>query len=524
MRILDSAQMREAEALTIEEIGIPARVLMENAGRQVAAAIETTFDELAIMRVAVLCGRGNNGGDGFVVARVLVERDVDVHVYLFGTSESVTGDARANLDVLRALGIEVVEIADTAAWELMASQVLGADLVIDALFGTGLRGPLTGLAAAVVTDVNASNRPVVAVDLPSGLSADHPDLDGPVMEATLTVSLGAPKLPLIVPPTERCTGSLLVADIGIPSAVMRRVDGPRVEMLTRRGAAPLVPARSSDSHKGTFGRVLIVAGSTGRTGAAVLAARAALRSGAGLVTVAAPASCVPIIAAGGAELMTMPLPETPEGTVAVEGLAQVLAFRADAIAVGPGLGNGSSTAAFVHGLVERSGVPIVLDADGLNAFVDTTGSLVGRDDVPVMVTPHPGEMARLLGVSVSDVQHDRLALAMEFAREHKVHVILKGHRTIVADPSGRAAVNMTGNAGMATAGSGDVLTGMLAAWYAQLQDAAAACRLAVYVHGAAGDLAAADRGQTALVAGDVIAHLGDAVQDLVHPPANGDSR
>jgi hydroxyethylthiazole kinase-like uncharacterized protein yjeF len=524
MRILDSAQMREAEALTIEEIGIPARVLMENAGRQVAAAIESAFDELGVMRVAVLCGRGNNGGDGFVVARVLVERDVDVHVYLIGTSESVTGDARANLDVLRALGIDVVEIADTTAWELMASQVLAADLVVDALFGTGLHGPLTGLAAAVVTDVNASNKPVVAVDLPSGLSADRADLEGPVMEATLTVALGAPKLPLILPPTERCTGSLLVADIGIPSAVIRRVDGPRIEMLTRRSIAPLVPGRTSDAHKGTFGRVLIVAGSTGRTGAAILAARAALRSGAGLVTVAAPASAVPIIAGGGAEWMTMPLPETPQGTVAVEALAAILTFRADAIAVGPGLGGGASTAAFVQGLVERSGVPLVLDADGLNALVDRTGSLTGRDDVPIMVTPHPGEMARLLGVSVSAVQHDRLGVAMEFARDHKVHVILKGHRTIVAAPSGRAAVNMTGNPGMATAGSGDVLTGMLAAWYAQLQDAASACRLSVYVHGAAGDLAAADRGQTALIAGDIIAHLGDAIEDLIRPAADGDGR
>lgn len=518
MRILNSAQMREAEARTIDHVGIPARVLMENAGRQVAAAMENAFEELAVMRVSVLCGRGNNGGDGFVTARVLIERGVDVHVYLFGTTDAVGGDARANLDVLRALGVDVVEIPDAAAWELLATQVLAADLVVDALFGTGVRGPLTGLAAAVVSDVNASSRPVVAIDLPSGLSADHPAVDGPVMEATLTVTLGAPKLPLILPPAERHAGTLLVADIGIPTPVVQGLDAPRIDMLTRSLMAPLVAARRQETHKGTYGRVLIVAGSVGRTGAAILAARAALRSGAGLVTVATPASCLPIVAAGGAEVMTLPLPETGQGTIAAEALGDVLAFRADVIAVGPGLGTDGATAAFVHDLVERSGVPLVLDADALNAFVDHAPSLAGRDDVPLMLTPHPGEMARLLGVSVTHVQRDRLATTVEFARAHRVHVVLKGHRTIVADPSGDAGVNMTGNPGMATAGSGDVLTGVLAAWFAQLHDARTACRLAVHLHGAAGDLAAADRGQHALVAGDIVNHLGDAVQDLLQKP------
>lgn len=518
MRILNSAQMREAEARTIHEIGIPARVLMENAGRQVVAAIEGAFEELALMRVAVLCGRGNNGGDGFVAARVLVERGIDVNVYLFGTTDAVAGDARANLDVLRALGIDVVEIPDPAAWELLATQVLAADLIVDALFGTGLRGPLTGLAAAVVSDVNASPRPVVAIDLPSGLSADHPLVDGPAMDATLTVALGAPKLSLLLPPAEDHAGTLLVADIGIPTPVIQQVSGPRIEMLTRRAVAPLVPVRRSDSHKGTYGHVLIVAGSIGRTGAAILAARAALRSGAGLVTVAVPASCLPIVAAGGPEFMTLPLPETPDGTVSGDALADVLAFRADVIAVGPGLGHNGPTAAFVHGLVERSGVPLVLDADALNAFVDRAGSLAGREDVPVIITPHPGEMARLVGASTAHVQRNRLDLALDFAHAHNVHVVLKGHRTIVADPSGSAAVNMTGNPGMATAGSGDVLTGVLAAWFAQLDDAPAACRLGVYLHGAAGDLAAADRGQTAIIAGDIVSHLGDALIELVQSP------
>lgn len=522
MRILNTAQMREAERRTIADIGIPARVLMENAGRQVAAAIESAFDELALMRVSILCGRGSNGGDGFVVARVLVERGIDVHVYLFGTASELAGDALANHEVLQAIGVGVVEIPDAATWELLGTAVLASDLVVDALFGTGFREPLSGLAEAVVADVNASSRAVVSIDLPSGLSADHPNVDGPAIEATLTVTLGAPKLPLILPPAEHHAGSLLVADIGIPSRVVEQVDGPQLEMLTRTSMAALIERRRADSHKGTYGRVLVVAGSMGHTGAAVLAAKAALRSGAGLVTVAVPASCLPIVAAGGAEFMTLALPETAEGTVSAEALAPVLAFRADVIAVGPGLGGGAGVAAFVHALVERSGVPLILDADALNALVDRTATLSGREDVPIIMTPHPGEMARLLGSSVERVQRDRLGVALDFARTHRVHVVLKGHRTIVASPDGNAGVNMSGNPGMATAGSGDVLTGVIAGWYAQLRDPVKASRLAVYLHGAAGDLAQTDRDQTALIAGDIVAHLGDAVLETRQRPKSSE--
>jgi hydroxyethylthiazole kinase-like uncharacterized protein yjeF len=517
MRILTAGQMREAERRTVEDVGIPARVLMENAGRQVAAAIENAFEELDVMRVSVLSGRGNNGGDGFVVARVLVERGVETHVYLIGSVEQVQSEARANLDSLRALDIDVVEIADLAAWELMAASVLAADLVVDALYGTGFHGTVSGLIESVIADVNASSCPVVAVDLPSGLSADSPVVDGAAIEATLTIALGAPKLSLVMPPAERHAGALLVADIGIPGRVIEQLEAPRVELITADGLRPLVAARPSDSHKGSYGRILIVAGSTGRTGAAILAGRAALRSGAGLVTVATPHSCLPVVAGGAVEYMTISLPETGTGQLSAEAIDLVLAHRADVIAVGPGLGTDPGTVLFVQQLVERSGVPLVLDADALNAFVDVLERLNGRTDVPVMVTPHPGEMARLLGTSVARVQSDRLAAAVGLAISRRLHVVLKGHRTIAVDPDGSAAINLTGNPGMATAGSGDVLAGVLAAWYAQLQDPAAACRLAVYLHGAAGDLAQQDRGEQALVAGDIISHLGDAVQDLQQP-------
>ncbi len=272
--------------------------------------------------------------------------------------------------------------------------------------------------------------------------------------------------------------------------------------------------RTADSHKGDFGRVLIVAGSTGRTGAAHLAALGALRSGAGLVTVATPRSCLPIVASMGPEYMTEPLDETPSGTVDFAAIDRILEVDADVIAVGPGLGQAPGTAAFVQALLERTGAPLVLDADALNAFAGDPDRLVGRQEVAVIITPHPGEMARLLNIPVEAVQRDRLRHAREFAASHRVHVVLKGHRTIVAAPDGRTFVNLTGNAGMATGGTGDLLTGMLAAWFAQLLDAEAACKIAVYLHGTAGDLAEADEGEVALVAGDVAARLGDAVLEL----------
>jgi ADP-dependent NAD(P)H-hydrate dehydratase / NAD(P)H-hydrate epimerase len=514
MRVLTSQQMREADRRTINDVGIPGIVLMENAGRQILSAMEAHIEGLRGGSVAVLAGRGNNGGDGFVVARTLSQRNINATVFLFGRVGEVAGDARTNLNVLGQLGISVVEIADAQAWELHSGEALGADVIVDAIFGTGLRDPLSGLLETVAADVNASGKPVVAVDLPSGLSADSPEPPGPFIEATMTVTLAAPKLPLVLPPAEAGAGDLVIADIGIPHDVIDNLEGPRLALLTREDMRGLLEPRAQDSHKGDYGRVLIVAGSIGKTGAAFLAAMAALRSGAGLVTIATPRSCVPILAAMAPEFMTLPLDETPAGTVDFAAVDEVLGFPADVIAVGPGLGSGPGTSAFVHALVERSATTLVLDADALNAFADDPDRLAGKEGVDIIVTPHPGEMARLIGMSTDEVQRSRLELARDFAASHGVTVILKGHRTIIATPEGSAYINLTGNPGMATAGTGDVLTGMVAAWAAQLLDAEAAAQLAVYLHGLAGDLAEADDSDVSLVASDVIARLGDAMAEL----------
>jgi ADP-dependent NAD(P)H-hydrate dehydratase / NAD(P)H-hydrate epimerase len=516
MRVLNSSQMREADRRTIEDIGISSLVLMENAGRQVVAAIEATHGDLLERQVAVLCGRGNNGGDGFVVARTLMQRGVSVSVFLLGRVADVRGDARINLEILGRLGLTVVEIDDSQAWELHFSEVRDCSLIVDAIFGTGLNAPVSGLVESVIADVNASGIAVVSIDLPSGLSADASEPIGESIEADTTVTLGAPKLPLVLPPAETRAGDIVIADIGIPAEVFESLEGPRVSLLTRSAMRELVTPRAHESHKGDFGRVLVVAGSRGKTGAAHLAALGALRSGAGLVTVATAATCQAVVATMGAEYMTEALAELPgsDGGLDPAGVDRVLELARDVVAIGPGLGTGPATERFVTTFVDRATMPLVIDADGLNAFTQNPDRLTGREGRDVIITPHPGEMARLLGMTTDEVQASRMEIARNFAVAHHVYVVLKGHRTLVATPDERIFVNPTGNPGMATGGTGDVLTGMIAAWLAQLLDAEAACKLAVYLHGMAGDLAEADEGEVAMTSIDLAGHIGDAILEL----------
>jgi NAD(P)H-hydrate epimerase len=513
VRILTAAQMREADRFTIEDIGIPSLVLMENAGRQVVAAIEAGYENQLTGRVAVLCGRGNNGGDGFVVARTLLQRGVDTSVFVVGALVDVRGDARTNLDILGRLGVTVVEIADEQSWELHFSEISQCTLIVDAIFGTGLKTAVSGMLETVIADINASDIPIIAVDLPSGLSADTPHLIGDCVGATMTVTLAAPKLPLVLPPGEAHAGDVVIADIGIPYEVIEGLEGPHVDLLTPEQLRELIEPRTADSHKGDFGRVTVVAGSIGKTGAALLAGMGALRSGAGTVTIATPAGCLPIVASMAPEVMTEPLAETGGG-VAASAIDRILELAQDVIACGPGLGRTRETSEFVRALVDRASVPLVLDADALTLLAEEPGRLMGKDDRDVIITPHPGEMARLVGSSIDEVQANRLEAAADFATTHRVYVVLKGHRTVIATPAGRLFINPTGNPGMATAGTGDVLAGMVAAWLAQLLDAEAACRLAVFLHGAAGDLAEAAHGQAAMTATDLLGQLGDALAAL----------
>jgi NAD(P)H-hydrate epimerase len=513
MRILNTAQMREADRFTIDEIGIPSLVLMENAGRQVVSAMEAAYEKELNGRVAVLCGRGNNGGDGFVVARTLLQRGIDTAVFVLGALADVRGDARTNLDILGRLGATVVEVGDEQSWELHFSEISQCTLIVDAIFGTGLKASVSGMIETVIADVNASDLPVVAIDLPSGLSADTPQLVGDCIRASMTVTLAAPKLPLVLPPGEDHAGDVVIADIGIPHEVIEGLDGPHVDLLTPEQVREIVEPRAAESHKGDYGRVTVIAGSRGKTGAAHLAGMGALRSGAGLVTVATPASCVAIVASMAPELMTEPLAED-QGGAAAEAIEQVLALAQDVIVCGPGVGRNPGVRALVEALVERASVPLVLDADAITVLSTDPGRLVGSEERDVIITPHPGEMARLVGADIEDVQANRMQVASDFATTHRVYVVLKGHRTVIATPQGHVFINPTGNPGMATAGTGDVLAGMIGAWLAQLLDAEAACRLAVFLHGIAGDIAEAHEGQVGMTSTDLLAHLGTALTRL----------
>jgi ADP-dependent NAD(P)H-hydrate dehydratase / NAD(P)H-hydrate epimerase len=515
MRILNAAQMREADRYTIEDIGIPSLVLMENAGRQVVAAIEAAYESRLDGRVAVLCGRGNNGGDGFVVARTLLQRGIETSVFVIGALSDVRGDARTNLDILGRLGVTVVEVNDEQQWELHFSEISKCSLIVDAIFGTGLKAPVAGMMETVIADVNASDIPIIAVDVPSGMSADTPHLIGDCIDASLTVTLGAPKLPLVLPPGETYAGDVVIADIGIPIEVFEGLDGSHIDLLTPEQMRALVAPRAADSHKGDFGRVTIVAGSIGKTGAAHLSAMGALRSGAGLVTVATPKCCLPIVASMEPAFMTVPLPDDEAGGVIADAVERVLDIDQDVLACGPGLGRTANAADFVHALLDRATVPLVLDADAITVLADDPGRLTGSEERDIIITPHPGEMARLVGSSIADVQANRIDVAATFATTHRVYVILKGHRTVIATPEGKVYINPTGNPGMATGGTGDVLTGMIAAWLAQLLDAEAACRLAVFLHGAAGDLVESREGQVSMIATDLLDCLGEALMTLV---------
>ncbi len=510
MRVLTPAQMREAERRTIEERGVPSLRLMERAGEEVVAAIEAHVESRP-GPVTVLCGRGNNGGDGWVVARLLRERGWDVHGVLFGRADDVSGDARKNMERARQVGIPAAEVQDDDDWDRCRSRLAAGCLIVDALFGTGLTRPLTGLLATVARDVNAAGGSVVAIDLPTGLLSDLSRRDDPCLRAALTVTFAAPKLALALRPAP--AGRVIVADIGVPAAVVAELAAPRIRLLAAETIRPLVPVRPTEAHKGDFGRVVIAAGSRGRTGAARLAGLGALRAGAGLVTVATPASCLGLVAQE-PEYMTLGLPDE-EGVATGDGLEELLAGQWDVVAAGPGLGTGAGCRKIVRALLDRPDRgPLVLDADALTVCGEhrdlLRGRVRGRPAAPVVITPHPGEMARLSGTTVADVQRDRVAAAHSFATEHGVHVVLKGARTVIAAPDGAVAINTTGNPGLAKGGSGDVLTGVVAAWLGQVRDVDAAVALAVHLHGLAGDLAAREMGESGVLARDIARCLGPA--------------
>lgn len=531
MKALTAAEMREVDRLTTERLGISSLQLMETAGTLAAEAFAGFMRDAGLeppLVICVLCGKGNNGGDGFVVARHLRSAATVTFVVLFAREEELRGDAATNFQRWRELGGEVLFVTDDATYDQASSHVAGAHVVVDAMFGTGFRGVASGGVGRAIRDVNRISKDatavspalILAVDMPSGLPSDGEAGEEPILKAHHTVTFTAPKVGQLISRSSAAVGSLRVMNIGSPAALVEELGKSAMRWSEPDEFADMPMVRKSDGHKGLYGNILIVAGSLGKSGAAVMSGSAALWAGAGLVTVATPEVVLPIVAGAHPEYMTESLAATKDGMIAASNLGERFAAiekGRTVLAVGPGLGQNEETQEFVRAVVKTSELPLVLDADGLNAFAGRADELRARKSKFLAITPHPGEMARLLGSSVKEVEADRVNTATDVAKRWNVHVILKGSHTIIAAPDGRMLVNTTGNAGLSKGGSGDVLTGVLAAMTGQFKtdDWLQTLALGVYLHGAAADVAARGTDLSGIVASDVARSVPHARLELL---------
>lgn len=485
--ILDNDAMREADRHTIEDLGVLGLVLMENAATGLVDALRETWPEAR--KVLILCGRGNNGGDGLAAARHLANGGCQVDLLLLADPDTLSPDARTNLAWVRSFGLEVT-VVETDDLEPVEQRLVGPDLpdvIVDALLGTGLDRPLAGRLARVVDLVNRCPAPVVAVDVPTGLSGSSAGIPGPAVEADLCSTFAALMPCHCLPPACGVCGEVVVVDIGIPPSVLEA--GAQAWWVEAEDVALLLPHRPANGHKGSFGHLLVVAGARGRAGAASMAARAAVAAGAGLVTAAAPSPAVPVIDGACLEAMTFELPADEAGEAAGPGDLETTFGRMTAVAAGPGLGTGSGARKVLDMLLSKWEGPLVLDADALNIVAGALDRLADRQG-PTVLTPHPGELGRLLDWPTEDVVADRMGAAREAARLSGAVVVAKGYRTVIADPEGRVWINPTGDEHLATGGTGDVLTGLIGALMAQDLDGVRASIVGCRLHGRAGELGA----------------------------------
>jgi ADP-dependent NAD(P)H-hydrate dehydratase / NAD(P)H-hydrate epimerase len=512
VKIVSAEDMRAIDRATSERFGVPSLTLMENAGSAVARFVLSDYPQSD--RVAVVCGKGNNGGDGFVAARKLSEAHKAVRVLLLCDPAELRGDAAIMFKKLKTAPLVVRDEKHLNSSD--AAEIFASDLIIDAILGTGFRPPVSPLYAAAISKINSITAPIVAVDIPSGADADAMKAEqGTIARADAIVTFTAPRPAHVF--GQLTKGPTVIAPIGSPvEAIVSKLG---LDLGTPLDFAGLLAPRARDANKGSYGHVLVVGGSLGKSGAAAMAGFSVLRTGAGLSTIATPRSILATVAGFHPEVMTEPLAETSEGTISLEALETVetLSEKKSVLAIGPGISRNHETSEFVRTLVKRGsvgdGISIVLDADALNAFENVSDKLNGKGRT-LVITPHPGEMSRLTGLTIAEVQANRLDVARRFSSEHQLIVVLKGHRTLVASPDGTVWVNPTGNPGMATGGTGDILTGMVAGMLAQHpHQPLEAAALTVYLHGLAGDIAARSIGEGSLVATDLVRYLPEAFAD-----------
>jgi NAD(P)H-hydrate epimerase len=515
MRLVTASEMREMDRLTIEEAGIPGVVLMENAAKGATEVFIDHFNPSEGSSILVICGKGNNGGDGYVMARYLHNFGMRVSVIITGERSAISGDAFINLSVIEKLGIEISEIPDDAEFEAFTHRLSGYSYIIDGIFGIGLNSPVTGVYKNIINAVNNSNKHVMSIDIPSGLNADTGEIMGAAVKGDLTVTFGFAKPGHYVYPGRAFTGRLVTVDIGIPEMIASRLE------ITRRLIKPddfksELSTDKPEAHKGTKGHLLIIAGSTGKTGAAALTAMGALRAGAGLVTVGIPASLNSIIECKLTEAMTVPLPETKAGTLSYDALDDILRIASDktAMAIGPGLSTNPETVRLVCEIITRCSLPMVIDADALNA-ISMNPEMLDLLDQRRILTPHPGEMGRLTGLTTRDIQQNRLNISREFAKKRGCNLVLKGAGTIVAEPNGVLNINPTGNPALATGGTGDVLTGIISGFLARGLNEVKASTAGVYIHGLAADMYAEENGESGMIASDLLDKIPGIMNSLI---------
>ena len=514
MKLATAKIMQELDRLTIEEVGVPGIVLMENAGYGCARILMEFFKEEIAEGVKIVCGSGNNGGDGFVIGRHLWNQGYDVEFYLLASPDAVSGDAKINLDIAHNLDMPIVVLDTDEKVEQLYDLIDGAGLIVDAIFGTGLTREVEGHFAAAIDAINESDAPVFCVDIPSGINTDNGKIMGTAVYGSATGTFAMPKVGQWLNPGKEYCGSLYVIEISIPPNMIEEADIP-FNLITESDIMVQFLPREQESHKGSYGHVMIVGGSMGFTGAASMAGEAANRAGAGLVSVACPAGLNSIFEMKLTEVMTIPLQENKQGALHEDACDTILSNAANksCIAIGPGLGKYNSTHKMLRKLLPQIEGTIVLDADGLNLIADDP-SVLKQTKAKLVLTPHPGEMSRLCGKPAKEVIENWLTIPQEFAREHNCIVVLKGSRTVVADPTGNIYLNSTGNAAMATGGAGDVLTGIIASYIAQNRSLIDAVLAAVYVHGKSGDMARLQLGEKGVVATDLIEFLPLAQREI----------
>lgn len=513
MKVVTAEQMQQLDQKTIESYGIPGIVLMENAGRGAAEVILQIFSNLHRNGVAIVAGKGNNGGDGFVIGRYLLDRGIGVKVFLLADPKALRGDAETNHQIFLRMKGEVISIPSYTEYQKVKRDLEKFDLLIDGIFGTGLDAEVRGYYREVIDHLNKLQKPVVAIDIPSGLDANTGKPLGTAIRATLTITFGLPKIGLLIPPGTDYTGELRKIDISIPK---RLIEGEKIQTYLleeeeiRKGLS--IPRRC-DSHKGDYGHLLVLAGSVGKTGAAAMACEAALRMGAGLVTLGIPKSLNAIMEIKLTEVMTEPLPETPRQTLSLRAFNTILRLceNKKAVVIGPGIGTFKETQTLILKLIRTLNLPMILDADGLTALAAQIKSLPPTAG-PLILTPHPGEMGRLTGLTSNQVLGDRIGISRNFSQSHQLYLVLKGYRTLIATPRGEIFINPTGNPGMASGGTGDVLTGMIGGLICQGFDILPSLQMAVYLHGSAGDRVASEKGMKSLVATDLIEKIPSVLQ------------